>query len=279
MVRGVGHPAPSGETDQWTPVATSDEAPDPRSPEARPVRPDVRLPRMNDPTEKGEEPSSEGAEPSETIEHLRGALEDQDGAIEALSAKIYRFLYKKYRGVELSRIHEFDDLYIEVLEEFCMRLPTFKIEGRREFWSFIKKLAEHRIVSIKRSANAGMRDERRTLPGGAAGIDSDDAPPSAFDLEPSRQATASEEARANEIGQIERECLMQVEDSRQREIYMMRRFDGLPHAAIAEELNINPRTERWLYNVAKGRVIKCMCRKLDGYDLGLPEGEPDDGDS
>jgi len=221
---------------------------------------------------RGEHPAGEGGEGDQPrlerlVEEARGG--DRQ-AIDALMSQHLDGLTSFVRlrlGDGLRRRETSLDLVQSVCREVLGDLDRFEYRGASSFRNWLYKRAETKIHGKARFWGREKRDMQREqrlsdlTPRGAsaAELDQDErllAQLASFSS-PSHQATAREE-----LERVETAFASLAED--QREVILLARVVGLPHAEVAREMGRTPAATRTLLSRALARLATLLAEKDQG---------------
>ncbi|MFN3245000.1 MAG: RNA polymerase sigma factor [Planctomycetota bacterium] len=189
--------------------------------------------------------------------------EGRQQAWSRLAAKIDEFLGRTRNVRQLPSAYEPDDYVQEVLLKLTVEIPRMELRSRKEFWAFVRRVADNVLRDLQRLVLADKR-------GGGRERLLDTANPHGMDLQDPASWSASAEFRGREIEQLEEECVGALGRDEARQVYLLRRRQGLSYEQIAEKVGRNkPGTVKVIYKRSRDVVIARLRDRLDGYATGL----------
>ena len=222
---------------------------------------------MDDPTEQMDGGENAGEEPGVENPTVPLVRELQDGGSEtewtALSDKVDAFLRRAHGHGNLPNGVEFADFRQFVFVRLLAAIPTLELTSRREFWGYVKRLADNAKTDLWRRArtekhNAGREPTQQFSPDGADRL--------------ARQGevagSPSAHARSAELEERELECVKRLTNDEAREVYLLRRREGKSYEEIAEIVGRKRAgTVKVIFHRAQKSVTKCLRGRLDGYTV------------
>lgn len=178
-----------------------------------------------------------------------------------LSGKIDRFLKRVYNTRDVPSGTDFADFTQVVFGRLLTAMPSLQLRSRREFWGYVKRLADNAKLDLWRRArteknNFGQAPLQQVSPSGVDRLAETDR---ACD-------SPSAHARRAELEERELECVMRLANEESREVYLLRRREGKSYEEIAELVGRRKAaTVKVIFHRAQKGVTNCLRSRLDGY--------------
>ena len=203
--------------------------------------------------------------PNETAALLQSVHRGERDALDRLLARDLDFIARVVRqrlGPELRAREETADLVQEAAVHVLRDGPRFVVHDQARFRALLVRLVENAIRDRARFHGRERRSTRREADGThSVDLGGDDTP--------SRIVGAEEEAELLRLA-------LELLDPDDRELVMLREYDGLDYAVIGERLGVTANTARMRFNRAlprlarlvealrSGRIADCLERVADG---------------
>jgi RNA polymerase sigma-70 factor (ECF subfamily) len=153
-------------------------------------------------------------------------------------------------GALLRRKGETEDYVQEAMVHVLRYGPRFVVSDRDQFRALIARIVENvlRDQSDYHTARRRAVEKERPLPSGSV-VDLD--PAAAETVTPSRQVIEDERQARVRVG-------LELLDREDREVILLREFDGLPFGRIGERLQVSEDAARQRFNRALPRLAEVL---------------------
>jgi RNA polymerase sigma-70 factor (ECF subfamily) len=194
-----------------------------------------------------------GPHADETVDLLQRWHRGDRGALETLLRRELPWIERKVRarlGPRLRAKEETLDVVQEALLEFLEYGPRFLVAGRGQLRALLARIVEnvlrarHDWYSAKRRA---LSRERPLPAESVVSLDGSVAHRASMGPTPSAEVAAEEEAALVRLG-------LEVVDPADREVILLREWEGLSHAEVARKLGTSEDAARMRYTRALARL-------------------------